>query len=292
MSIIGKFRDQNTRPRAIIWTGVGVLLLIFIMVLSAGLITSTKWFCAEPCHMVQGDTIASYEASSHSKISCMACHEPVNANPVVLMIAKVKGMAGIPSTLAGTFELPLNAGSAFALNEHEMGSKQCTQCHGLQREMTTSKGIIIDHDVHTQEGITCATCHNRVGHNDEAITLKLVGNRKHVDYMQMDACYRCHDLEDKKRAGGECKLCHTPEFDLIPETHDAAGWLPKGHAEAAIESLTEYGSAKVESEELIREGVSEEVAVPVEYCSTCHKKAFCDACHSKLAAALVVPKKK
>lgn len=287
MSLIGKFRDPKSRPRAIIWTGVGVFAFAAFFVLSAVIITSTRWFCAVPCHKVQADTIAAYEASAHSQISCMACHEPVNGNPVELLIAKVKGTFGIPATVTNTFELPLNAGSAFALG-HEMESKQCTQCHALQREITPTRGIIINHDVHTEEGLTCATCHNRVAHRDDAIEITLPGNRKHVDYMKMDACFRCHDLENARRAGGECKLCHTADFELVPETHAVKGWLPKGHAEAAKESLTEYGAAKVEAEELVKEGVSEEVAVAVEYCSTCHKESFCDACHAKLAGALKV----
>ena len=50
--------------------------------------------------------------------------------------------------------------------------------------------------------------------------------------------------------------------------------------------------AKAEAEELIAEGVSEEVAVAVEHCSTCHKKKFCRECHDKLAKALEVSQSK
>jgi len=285
-SLVGKFRDPSTRPRAIILTGVGVLVLAVLAVAGGVIATSTIWFCATPCHKVQADTIASYEASSHSQISCMACHEPVNATPIQFAMAKLRSMGELPPTIMNKYELPLNKGSAYALNTREMGSKQCTQCHTTMRKVTPSAGVIIDHEAHAKDGVTCTTCHNRVAHNDEAIELKLPGNVKHEDFTKMDACFRCHDLEGERRAKGECNLCHTPEFALVPSTHAEVGWLPKGHANAATESLKKFGIATVEAEELVKEGVSEEVAVPVEHCSTCHKTSFCDTCHAKLADAL------
>lgn len=284
-SLVGAFRDAKTRPRAIIWSAIALLGVAALFVIAGVIVTSTQWFCATPCHMVQTDAIAAYEASSHSEVSCMACHEPANGTPVEFLFAKIRSAGEVLPTVTKNYELPPNLSSAYSLGE-EMESEQCTQCHGTNRKITPAGGIIIDHAVHEEADVTCATCHNRVGHNDEAITQKLTDNVKHKDFMKMDACFRCHDLENKRRAGGECKLCHPAGFDLVPETHDEKGWLPKGHAEAATESLTEYGAATVEAEELVKEGVAEDVAVPVEYCSTCHKKPFCDACHSKLAGAL------
>ncbi len=288
-SLIGAFRDPVSRPRAIIWLTVTIIGLALFVVMGGIIGTSTEWFCAVPCHKVQADTISAYHASSHSQISCVACHEPANGTPIQILLAKAKSMGEIPPTVTNTFELPLNPLSALALNTHEMGSKQCVQCHSDQRKITTSEGIIIDHKVHEEDGVTCTTCHNRIAHNDTAIKLELEGNRPHKNFMKMDACFRCHDLAGQRRAKGDCNLCHPVGFNLVPETHVAEGWLPKEHATAAKESLTEYGVQKVEAEELIAEGVSEEVAVPVEYCSTCHLATFCDACHAQLAGAVKLP---
>ncbi|MDR3686567.1 MAG: hypothetical protein P4L93_06405 [Coriobacteriia bacterium] len=118
------------------------------------------------------------------------------------------------------------------------------------------------------------------------LTLKLAGNEKHADFLQMDACFRCHALEGKHDAPGECATCHTPGFDLTPASRRAAGWLPGGHAAAAAESLKEFGIATAESKDLTDEGIPERVARPVEHCSTCHKKAFYEDCHSQLAKGL------
>lgn len=285
-SLIEPFRHAATRPRAIIWTGTTLIVLAALAVSFVGILTSTRWFCAEICHHVQDDAIAAYNASSHSEISCIACHEPVNANVGQFVIAKAKSAAEIVPAVLNTFELPLNKGSAAALNPNEMGDKQCTQCHTTQRRLSPSPGIIIDHGVHAKSGVTCTTCHNRVAHNDAAITLTLEGDKKHADFMKMDACFRCHGLEGEHEAPGECAVCHTADFGLVPATHKAPGWLPSGHSEAAAESLKEYGAATVEAEALVREGIAERLVRPVEHCSTCHKAEYCKACHSKLASAL------
>jgi hypothetical protein len=285
--ILDKFRNTETRPKAIIWSSIIVLVLASFAVAIGVIATSTRMFCAESCHIVQDDAIASYKASAHANISCMACHEPVNANPLVFARAKLKSMGEIPPTVMKTYSFPLNKGSAYALNTHEMSSKQCTQCHGTNRDVTPSPGLKIDHAIHAKEGVTCTSCHNRAGHDESGLKLTLEGNSKHADFTEMDACFRCHGLEGEHEAAGECATCHTAGFKLVPETHETGKWLSGEHSEAAKESLKEYGAASVEAEELLKEGVAERLAKPVEYCSTCHKKAFCDDCHNKLADKLV-----
>jgi hypothetical protein len=275
------------------WTGVGIFAFALFFVIVGGIATSTRFFCAESCHKVQDDTIASYRNSAHSEVSCVACHEPVNADPLTYMLAKAKSvLTELPATAVNAYHLPLNKGSAYALNPKEMPDKQCTQCHDeSKRDVTASSGIIIDHAVHTKNGVTCTTCHNRCAHNEVGLELKLKNNVKHPDFLKMDACFRCHGLEGDHTAPGECTTCHTPGFQLEPETHMQAGWLPKGHSEAAAESLKAYGEAKAESEDLVREGIPERLTKPVEHCSTCHKQSFCSDCHDKLAASLKLPAK-
>ena len=274
------------------WTGVALIFLGIFIAIIGGTLTSTRFFCDQSCHMVQDDTIASYNNSAHSEVSCVACHEPVNANPVVYFMAKAKSvLTELPETITGGYRFPLNKGSAYALNPKEMGDKQCTQCHNENiRKVTPSVGIVIDHAIHTKNGVTCTTCHNRCAHNEQGLTLKLKGNVKHADFLQMDACFRCHGLEGKPEAPGACIICHTIDFDLVPASHKVKGWLPKGHSEAAAESLKEFGQATAESEDLINEGIPERVVKPVEHCSTCHKRQFCDDCHDQLAKGLPAAK--
>lgn len=254
------------------------------------LATSNRAFCADACHKVQDDSIIAYEKSSHSEISCLACHERANANPIVFLLAKTRNLGELWKTATRTYTLPLNEGSALSLNVHEMASTQCTQCHSANRKITPSPGIIIDHAIHEKKGVTCTMCHNRIAHNEAGWELTLTGpdgkpNRKHPDFMKMDGCFRCHDLEGKKTAPGTCSLCHPKDFPLKPSNHLQAGFYQKygvssGHAELGVEDDKKFREASTEATRLIEEGVDAKLAEPVSYCSTCHvKSAFCDGCH-------------
>ncbi|MBE0417264.1 MAG: hypothetical protein IBX63_05825, partial [Coriobacteriia bacterium] len=240
------FKDPVRRPRYIIWTGVVVLAMAAFVVTALG-VTSTYWFCAEGCHKVQDDTIIAYDRSPHSKISCMACHMPVNADPITFLLHKAEALGELYLTATNKFELPLNPGSHVALDQKHMGSGQCTQCHNLaNRNVTPSPGIIIDHVVHEDAEIHCTVCHNRTAHvEDFEMTTIDPGtgepNQPHEDFMLMTACFRCHTLTDESPGGipapGACSACHTPDFELKPGNHFEAGFYPRGHADMALEDI-------------------------------------------------------
>jgi len=99
------------------------------------------------------------------------------------------------------------------------------------------------------------------------------------DFMKMAGCMRCHDAAGKKKAPGACPVCHSAGFDLVPASHEASGWLPKGHAEAGIESRKAAAEEQTEAAKLVAGGVDKDLAAPVEYCSTCHSPTFCANCH-------------
>lgn len=296
------FKDPVRRPRYIIWTGVAVLVLAAVMVVALG-VTSTRWFCAEGCHKVQDDTITAYSRSSHSEISCMACHMPVGANPVVFILHKAEALGELYLTVTDNFELPLNGKSEVALT---MTQDKCTQCHNLKnRVVTPSAGIKIDHDAHAEVNAACPVCHNRIAHKEDFdLVLKDPksgeANKKHANFMSMDACFRCHSLEKDAAAPGACSACHPAGFELKPDSHRAADFFPAGHAKLAKQYKDESDKAKAEDKaegktkavaEVIAEGresaekgktsIGEELpsVESVYYCSTCHQNAFCSNCH-------------
>jgi hypothetical protein len=252
------FKDPVRRPRYIIWTGAVVLVLAAFVVTALG-VTSTYWFCAEVCHKVQDDTIIAYDRSTHSRISCMACHMPVNADPVTFLLHKAEALGELYLTATNKFSLPLNKDSHLALNQKYMGSTQCTQCHNLaNRDVTPSPGIIIDHVVHEDSEIHCTVCHNRVGHNEDfdlTLTDPNTGepNKPHEDFMLMTACFRCHTLTDESPGGipapGACSACHTPGFELKPGNHFEEGFYPRGHADMALEDMESRKAAAAEGSE-------------------------------------------
>ena len=293
------FTDPVRRPRYIIWTCVCILVFAAFMVPVLG-ITSTRWFCSQGCHKVQDDTIVAYQHSSHAQISCMACHMPVAANPVIFLLHKAEALGELAQTVTNNYDLPLNKESEVALT---MSTEQCTQCHNLAtRKINPDPGIKINHKVHTDKGVTCTICHNRIAHNED-FALQLTDprtkkpNTKHVDFSTMTACFRCHGQEKGSPAPGTCSACHTPGFELKPPSHLAADFFPSKHAELAKESYTEVNEAMKESniatvsverkaewtklDKNSKETLGQTLipARAVFYCGTCHATKFCSDCH-------------
>lgn len=290
------FKDKERRPRYIIWSGVATVTLALLVIVALG-VTSTYWFCANACHKVQDDTIIAYDSSAHSEVSCMACHMPVGADPITFLLHKTEALGELYLTATNTFELPLNSGSHLALDGDHMGSEQCTQCHGPNREITPSPGILIDHDVHEENEVHCAVCHNRVAHPED-FELTLAGNSKHEDFMTMTACFRCHSQDEESEAPGACDACHTPEFELKPDNHFEVGFYQKGgesagHAAMSREgaSSSSEGTGSSEAGDGMQSGGLSDshdsdghaldlvAAAEVYYCGTCHAEDFCTSCH-------------
>jgi hypothetical protein len=284
---------------------VAVFGIVAFMILALGA-TSSYWFCANGCHKVQDDTITAYNNSSHSQVSCMACHMPPNADPVTFMLHKMEALGELYLTATNNYEIPLNGESHLAMDGHHMPSEQCTQCHSENRVATPTKGILIDHPVHEENVIHCSVCHNRTAHNEEGITFVNtdpttgVLNTGHDDFMEMRACFRCHSQQPDAVAPGACEACHPPGFPLKPANHNEPGFYEAGgesagHAELAYEASDEASFTTAANEEAAVEATehSDEEghegegvdlhALPsmgeINYCATCHSTQFCTDCH-------------
>jgi predicted CXXCH cytochrome family protein len=250
--------DPVRRPRYILWTGAGVIIFALIMITALG-VTSSRWFCSSACHKVQDDTIIAYNRSSHSQISCLACHEPVNASAVTFMIKKVEVLGELYKAVTDTYELPLNPNDEVA---REMPAEQCNQCHNMERRMpTTSPGIKINHGVHMKNHVPCTECHNRVAHREDfQLTLSKDGkrNKKHTDYMRMAQCFRCHGSGVGKIATGRCSNCHPATFERKPQSHLEPGFYTPGGVSSGHWQLQQKDP---------------------KYCLMCHAEFFCTDCH-------------
>lgn len=245
--LVAGFKDPVKRPRFLIWTGA-VLMSLVVFVIAAIGVTSGYWFCGSFCHSVQQDAVMAYNQGSHSNIACVSCHLPVNADPITFLYHKAHaGILGGYQLATKTYSVPLNPVSHLALNYGHMGEGQCTQCHNMERRnVTPSAGIIIDHKAHSEAGIHCTACHNRVAHPEAGIDLIAkrpdTGEKTamHADFMTMTACFRCHTVTGNPAAGeefeapGNCSACHPANFELKPANHKAADFYPKGHADLAM----------------------------------------------------------
>jgi hypothetical protein len=295
------FKDPARRNRYILWTIAGVLVVAAALVVSVGVI-STTWFCSNNCHAVLGDTIAAHDDFSHSEVSCSACHMPRDANPVGFLLDRSLGE--LYRTATNDYRLPLNLDSDVALT---MASDQCTQCHNLKRrKITPTSGVLIDHEVHAKEQISCTICHNRAAHHDpvegsQGATLSAAPSKAgHPQFLSMTACFRCHTQGTTRPGGikapGSCETCHPADFELKPASHRKKGFFPGGHGKlglteanrvAELDSTAASQTAEVDN---TTEGVfgTKKAAhigpgLPkvdsINECSTCHSERFCSDCH-------------
>lgn len=310
------FKDPVRRPRAIVWSGVA--LVVFVLIYGASMAaTSTTWFCNNMCHNVHADNAKQYFAGVHSEVSCIACHYPPNFDPARFALDRVDKLLDIYPTITGTFEMPLNKYSRIGL---ELPAAQCTQCHGPHRAVSPTRGLKIDHEAHSAKKINCTVCHNRVAH-PEVFPLTLPGNAKHEDFMTMRACFRCHSQENTERNGftapGACPTCHTPGFKLEPASHTATPtafahgatvWVgpasgsgaPSAHATAAKVDSAAVNAARTSWAPIAKAFVDEEPRIIMQFidvdteqpldlppvatvseCYSCHTQKFCDDCHAK-----------
>ena len=229
---------------------------------------------------------------------------PVNADVITYAFHKVEALAELPMTVLGTYEIPLNGEDEVAMNGYVFPSTQCTQCHDTtKRNITTTKGIIIDHDVHAEKNFACTVCHNRVAHDEEGYTFvnkdPKTGelNQGHSNFMKMTGCYRCHRLADDGEsvpspytASGECKTCHTSEFDLKPDSHKAKNFVADIHGKLAAEeaarteeAIKEFADEKAPEKSVKTTEGNAVKDVPnmkeINECYTCHTKKYCQDCH-------------
>jgi len=327
-AVYDAFKNKRTRPRAIIWLGTIATALVLVVTIGVSATTS-YWFCAAICHYPQFDTVESYNNSTHTAVACVTCHKQPGADPISFLLFKVEALfTELPPTLARTSDMPINPLSELSMNPTKIPSKYCTQCHRLENrggedqrgEPNTSQGIIMNHWSHTDLGITCTACHNRVGHNEGGSwqphgyelteSYGVVNQATHDNFMRMTACYRCHRFpEDDGQvvstpypvgeyagATGDCRICHTEHFDLVPDNHKEPHFVDEVHGIWYLEiaeqvqtfvdgpiptynDLSEYDQSNLAVRAL--DGVPNVRAI--NYCYTCHTTKYCDDCHGGIS---------
>jgi hypothetical protein len=303
------FSDPRRRPSAVALTFT-IAIAALALYGTSMVVTSTPWFCNDVCHNVHADNAKQWAAGSHAEIACVACHYPVGLDPARFALDRVDKLLDIYPAVTNTFEMPLNKYSRIGL---EMPSDQCTQCHGSNRVVTPTRGLLIDHAAHARRAINCTVCHNRVAH-PQKFPLTIRDNAFAEDFMTMRACFRCHAYGGSAAnpayaARGTCPVCHTAAFDLVPASHDATGgaWMtpvaggPSGHAKAAREDSRSVEAARAdwaivnkgfidEEPRIIMQLIDVDTEKPIDLppaatvstCDMCHVRAtFCEPCHAR-----------
>lgn len=176
-------------------------LFLIILAVSAILIIggAGAWYSFQPsfcnrCHEMKKD-FSTWEASAHRNINCLSCH--VEPGLVHLFIDKIKASKSLYYHLTGRYEKPINKENELA---SEISSESCLQCHTLERQMSYSSGLKMNHAAHMKIRMRCSECHNRVAHELSS----------YQNLATMGSCQeRCHN---GKALSNDCSLCHIQSF--------------------------------------------------------------------------------
>lgn len=257
---LADFKNPKKRLKYVLFGGALTSALLFFIAIGLPA-TSNPKFCGLLCHS-QKRNYYTWERSSHSNITCTACHVEQGLIPFFYEKA-VEGPIGLYAEITGKFEKPINIKSH--LGFEKMSSNICERCHDLKKRNVTpsllfksqmvGKGSQKYHAKHLKKGMNCTLCHNRITHKDvnDPQIIKLSGyegsKKKHKDGMSMtEGCFRCHSPFKKERDGEliekykarkapkECSACH--EKAIMPLGH-GKDWISK-HPQTATKIGFKY----------------------------------------------------
>lgn len=191
-------------------------------------------FC-KICHMMKPE-FYSWQASSHGQIQCVACHK-LDDYQTYLSSGKRVLLA-----VTGTYTDPIRT-------LKPIDDKVCERCHNMTKRQVSPNGdVIIPHNVHKGEKVTCVRCHKTVTHGD--ISERKVTYR--TDYSdwnsefgktvmttdfyrpRMDTCMRCHKVRNGPL---DCRACHRTR--MLPVSHKKPEFVKKAadHGKLALDKL-------------------------------------------------------
>ncbi|WP_404329911.1 NapC/NirT family cytochrome c [Mesobacillus maritimus] len=257
--------EQRTPPRFSGKWKVASLTLLFLVIFFsisyAGLEGSSSSKYCVSCHEMKPQYYT-WEASTHSEVDCVACH--VEPGLESQLKSKVGNVEEVYKKYTETYIAPITMPS-------EIPDESCEKCHNINtRNFTPSGDLIIPHDKHKTEGITCVQCHSGVAHgkiSDRRVTYKsdydkwsetqgklLMTDTKYTK-PQMQTCMDCHRV---RNAPLECQACH--ETTMLPDNHKTKEFKVGGHGKIEPAELQNcekcHSYMSTESYDLFKESAS------------------------------------
>jgi len=187
------------RPPRRLWI-VAAVGVVFVLVMAPVAFTMVPAGCSA-CHEMR-PYYDSWQASSHrgAVTTCVPCHVKPGVGNTIGFGFSLYGM--VLAHVAGAQVKSTNA------NAPSVDSCLRQGCHSLNREVSNSGDLKIDHRLHVaRENIACPTCHPGAVHAG-------VGGRLKLPPMKL--CTKCH--ADKMN---DCNYCHTQQhLQAQPGTHE------------------------------------------------------------------------
>lgn len=255
----------------------GALLFIVVAMIGALTFTNQPIFCSS-CHKTMSPEYTTWQVSSHSQVSCVACH--IKPGLVNTLLHKMQTLKEPVLYFTGTWEKPIKP-------TEPVENENCLTCHSTNRKFTVEGDLIIPHDKHEKAGILCVDCHSGVAHA-KIYERGLTGEkspRQPEDWTEayaktvftpdftnpdMDTCIKCHH---KKGKPVSCETCHKTIF--TPENHKNKVTWQKTHgleAEKNIKSCQSCHDYGFENKHIKLDNEAAAYAWSNNFCSKCHSK--------------------
>jgi hypothetical protein len=136
---------------------------------------------------------------------------------------------------------------------------RCVKCHGDYAEKRRYSAVYMNHPLHAEIGVACATCHEQNAHPDPVRPAE-------------KTCEGCHA---EVRTEGACTLCHPPaslpHFALLGAPRDRVVECSVCHPRGAFTSTADTPLVHVGH----FDGADRQA------CTQCHEASTCRQCHAE-----------
>lgn len=239
---------------------------------SAIALTSTNTFCGL-CHEMSPENVT-HQASAHSEVGCVDCHiGPGVVNTLVHKVEALKEVyyhiVGPPDPIVQTAAVP---------------DKNCLQCHSENRLVTATGDLIVAHDEHIDEQISCITCHSGVAH--AKVVERGMNYASDRDYWTTENADKLVSIEYMLPNMGTCIDCHEkvnngerPWEDLAYSLPDSSHYENKGKKKDRTMTVNVTAAENTEENELAMQNIilqaigkqTKDVKISMD-CFTCHQE--------------------
>jgi nitrate/TMAO reductase-like tetraheme cytochrome c subunit len=233
--------------------------------------TNSPAFCST-CHEMTPE-YSTYKTSAHNQISCVDCHiKPGSKN---MIIHKIKSTKEVYYHVTGA------KGQIMQTTGEAISNQNCSQCHSINRLVTASGDLKVNHKGHIEKEILCITCHSGVVHGK--IAVRGLNVSEYLNYWTKDNTKKVMKDKYLRPNMGLCIDCHEKVNNGESPWEDIQYSVPRNLERES------YNSAKLTEEKeqnaMIQKQILQKISQPEAntkislQCKTCHKEVTTPKSH-------------
>ncbi|WP_147534115.1 NapC/NirT family cytochrome c [Bacillus marasmi] len=253
------------------WKLVVILLFVFIggigFVGGAIAYTNNPSFC-KMCHEMAPEHVT-FVNSAHSEQTCVSCH--IAPGNVEMVLHKMESLKEVYYHIVGPPDPIVQTVAVLDVN--------CQQCHSMEREVSPNGDLIVAHNDHIKEGISCITCHSGVAH--AKVVERGINDSTTYDSWTTANADKLMGKENMNPNMGTCIDCHTQVNEGKKPWKDPNYALPEnpneGHGKKKDENVAKAEEKKEKKDDqqqiVLKKVNAQKTDVKLtQECSLCHKE--------------------